>query len=120
MGHKVTQVENMNVNKIILDNIATPSVRDGQKEIVIDSYMSLIRYVRFKSNESHSTKIEEYISKIHIEMNLQHLKQELLRKTKKKVPFESKAQSNENIIISLTPCVHKKQYVLLLFYFRGR
>ena len=53
-------------------------------------------------------------------MNLQHVKQELLTKTKKKVPFESKAQSNENIIISLTPCVDQKQYVPWLFYFRGR
>ena len=113
----------MNANNILLDNIATPSVTVGQKEIVIDNCMSLIRYVRLK-NSSHILLrykcIFQHISKIYVEMNLQHVKQELLTKTKKKVPFESKAQSNESIIISLTPCVDQKQYVLWLFYFRGR
>ena len=60
----MNQAENMNFNNIFLDNIAKPSVFARQNENVSNSYMSLIRYV----------KTEKDISKISVEMNLQHLK----------------------------------------------
>ena len=76
----MNQAKNMNFNNIFLDNIAKSSVLVRQKENVSDSYMSLIRYFRSKNEKSHTAKIEEYILRIYVEMNPQHLKQNYLQK----------------------------------------
>ena len=110
----MNQAENMNFNNIFLDNIAKPSVFARQKENVSNSYMSLIRYVKFKKRKvTYCQDRKGYFKDLRWNEPAT-FKAQLLTKIKKEVSFESKVQSNKNII-SLMPCVHQNQQVLPLF-----